>query len=411
MGLRTDQVATRRRRRPTKKDIESLAEVLRSRLSAAVVCISHSWGGLEQVAADDALELAKLGLEVRMVCLPDTPIHRYLEREGKIKLELLDFRPRDYLDLRMRAVLRRLILDEKVNLVHTHQTTLIPTIVPWVWSQRKIVICATRHIMNDHNKKNFFHSLVYQRLDALVVMSEALKWNILNTHNLKERQVKVIHLGLDFAEFDPRRVSGEAQRAEWGADKETIVIGMVGRIDPAKGQDAFIKAAAGLNKYDLKNSKIRFVLVGEETRGSSGEYVEELKALVKTLHLEDKIVFAGFKESIPEVMRAFDIFVMPSRQEAFGLVAIEAMAMECPIIISRGGSSTEIVGAQEFGLLIRADDAYDLQSKLKYLLDHPSLRRQMGKRAREHVMKNYDQSVRLQKTLELYERCLRRRGI
>ncbi|MCB0386363.1 MAG: glycosyltransferase family 4 protein, partial [Bdellovibrionales bacterium] len=117
------------------------------------------------------------------------------------------------------------------------------------------------------------------------------------------------------------------------------------------------------------------------------------------------------QENIPEVMAAFDIFVMPSRQEAFGLVAIEAMAMECPIVISSGGSASEIVGQEEFGLLVRPEDAFDLQRQIRFLLKRPKERKEMGKRARSHVLKHYDREKRLLTTLELYERCLRRRGL
>lgn len=133
--------------------------------------------------------------------------------------------------------------------------------------------------------------------------------------------------------------------------------------------------------------------------------------MVKDFKLEGIVHFAGFQENIPEVMTAFDVFVMPSRQEAFGLVAIEAMAMECPILLSKGGSAYEIVGRQEFGLLIRPEDAFDLQRQLRALLDDPEMRIKMGKKARAHVMLNYDKNIRLYRTLELYERCLHRREL
>jgi glycosyltransferase involved in cell wall biosynthesis len=87
------------------------------------------------------------------------------------------------------------------------------------------------------------------------------------------------------------------------------------------------------------------------------------------------------------------------------------MAMECPIIISTGGSATEIVGDDEFGLTVRPLDAFDLQRQLRLLLENPAARIQMGKRARQHVMENYDRKRRIQKTLSLYERVLRARGI
>ena len=140
----------------------------------------------------------------------------------------------------------------------------------------------------------------------------------------------------------------------------------------------------------------------------------ELKEMVRQFGLEEAVVFAGYQENIPEVMRAFDIFVMPSRQEAFGLVAIEAMAMECPILISSGGSSEEIVGSPgsgEFGLTVRPDDAFDLQNQLRFLIDHPIERVQMGQRGRQHVKANYDRQIRIQRTLNLYDRVLRIRGI
>ena len=94
------------------------------------------------------------------------------------------------------------------------------------------------------------------------------------------------------------------------------------------------------------------------------------------------------------------------------MVAIEAMAMECPIVISSGGSAEEIVGEEsDFGLMIRPDDAFDLQRQLRYLLDNPMERVQMGQRARAHVVRNYDRRARLQKTLELYESAMRYRGV
>jgi glycosyltransferase involved in cell wall biosynthesis len=133
--------------------------------------------------------------------------------------------------------------------------------------------------------------------------------------------------------------------------------------------------------------------------------------MVQQFRLEDHVVFAGYQENIPEVMRSFDILVMPSRQEAFGLVAIEAMAMECPIIISRGGSAAEIVGEEEYGLLTRPEDAFDLQRQLRHLIDHPEVRAEMGRKARAHVMAHYDRQVRIERTLELYNRALRRRKI
>jgi glycosyltransferase involved in cell wall biosynthesis len=394
---------------PFHSEIERLSQDLKGHLSVLSICLSHSWGGLEQVAANDALEAGVLGIPVRVLCLDGSPIHNFLRAKTGVELHPVSFEPRDLLDLHLRNEIRK-HLEQGVNLVHTHQTSLLGSIAPWIWKSPRVALIASRHIMNTHNKRDLFHRAIYSRVDALLAMSQTLKRNILDTHPVPERKVQVVNLGLDFERFDPAKVDPRKQRAAWGADDDTVVIGLVGRIDPAKCQDIFIKAAAGLLKNPREGEKLKFVIVGEETLGRVSNYLEELREMVKQFRMVEDVVFAGYQENIPEVMKAFDIFVMPSRQETFGLVAIEAMAMECPIVISNGGSASEIVGPNsEFGLLVRPHDAFDLQQKLRFLLDHPLERIQMGQRAREHVRANYDRRARVLRTLEIYGRTSVRR--
>ncbi len=390
------------------KSLAELKNILAPKMKPMVVCLSHSWGGLEQVAAYDTTELAHLGFRPQALVLEGSPIHENLSKVSGVEIVALKYRPRDYFDFTLKADLTRLI-ESGTNLIHIHQTTLLGSISPWLYKFKHVPLFASRHIMNGHDKRNLFHRFIYRRLDALIVMSQALKQNVLSTHPLKDRQVKVINLGLDFKRFDPNLVDAQSRRAEWGADDETIVVGLVGRIDPAKGQATFIQAAAGLTKR-MPDQKLKFVIVGEETLGATDDHLSELKQMVEQFHLENRVFFAGFQQNIPEIMQAFDLFVMPSKQEAFGLVAIEAMAMECPIIISSGGSAQEIVGQEEFGLTMRPEDAFDLQRQLKRLVEDESLRKEMGQKARAHVISHYDRRLRLEKTLALYERGFRRRS-
>lgn len=404
----------KRRPAPVDQEIPTLTKELEKRLKAVVICFSNSWGGLEQIAASDTIDLAELGLKVKLLCVEGTPIEKFFRDQDLVEIIKLEEFPRNYFDLKLRKILLDLHQNEGVNLFHTHQPSLLGSIIPWFWNNPNVIILASRHILNAHNKKNPFHALViYRRLDALIVMSQAMKENVLRTHPLKDRQLRVIHLGLDFNQFDLKKVEYQSQRAQWGADSDTVVVGLVGRIDPDKGQDVFIKAAAHFFKSTQSpDQKIKFLIVGEETKGSKGEYLESLQRLVKELHLSEHVMFTGFQKDIPKVMRALDVTVMPSRQEAFGLVAIEAMAMECPVVISRGGSADEIVGEnEEFGLLVRPFDAFDLSGKLSLLVSDPEMRKKMGKNARKHVLKNYNHTIRLQRTLSLYERMLRRQGL
>jgi glycosyltransferase involved in cell wall biosynthesis len=383
---------------------------LPSPLNPLLVCLSHAWGGLEQVAAQDALDLAEAGFAVNFLCFDQSPLHQKIAGHPLIQPIALDFSPRNYGDLRLRAEILR-ALGQGVNLIHTHQPSLLGSIVPWVWNRRGVGLLATRHIMNNHNKKDFIHRALYSRVDALVVVSQAIRASVLQTHAIQEKKVKVIHLGLDFQKFDPAKVSTDAQRQAWGVGSEDLLVGLVGRIDPAKGQATFIRAASGLLRQLSLGARqqLKFLVIGEPTRGSGGQHLAELKEMVNQFRLGDSIVFTGYQNNIPQVMGALDLVVMPSRQEAFGLVAIEAMAMGCPVVVSRGGSAKEIVGDEDYGLTVRPDDAFDLQRQLRFLLENKDLRTQMGHRARAYVQASYDRRQRLTQTLSLYERILKRR--
>ncbi len=354
------------------------------------------------------MDLGALGFKVRFLCLEESPVAQNLLGHPKVEVIPIGFRPRNYLDWKMRKELRRQI-DQGVNLIHTHQTSLLGSIVPWVWDQPQVALIATRHIFNNHDKKDFFHRMIYRRVDSLIVMSQALRQNILKTHTIGEQEVKVVPLGLDFGAFNPNQVDRNSQRKKWGILPDELLIGLVGRIDPAKGHATFIQAAAALMKSLRPGEKLKFILVGEETLGNANHYQIELKQMVAHFCLENHFIFAGYHHNIPKVMRSLDIFVMPSRQEAFGLVAIEAMAMECPVIISRGGSSEEIIGNEEYGLSVNPEDAFDLQRQIQFLVDHPEIRSHLGKRGRAHVQAHYNQQVRVAQTLNLYQKALRRR--
>ena len=178
-------------------ETQILVDLLKPRLDQLVVCLSHSWGGLEQVAANDAVDVGGLGLKVRVLVLEGSPIHESLAHKKEVTVLPIDWRPRNYFDFKMKAELERLISPHSggVNLIHTHQTSLIVSIVPWLWRRPDVAMVATRHIMSWHNKKNFFHRAFYRRLDCLMVISRSLKLNVMQTHPIRERFVRVVNLG------------------------------------------------------------------------------------------------------------------------------------------------------------------------------------------------------------------------
>lgn len=390
--------------------IDVLAREVRERTPIVQICLSRSFGGIEQVVINDIVDLAQHGISVRLVCLEGSPMQQKLTGFEGIEIIPIADTPRAWFDFQFRSLLKK-VCDDRVQLVHYHQPHLLGSVVPWLGARKDLAIVSSRHTMTHESQRSPWNKLFMKRLDAVVVMSDLMKKNVLMYQPIREDQVKVIHLGLDYQVFDPERVDAKRQRAEWGANESTVVIGCVGRIDPTKGQDLLIKAAAGLLVRSKEADHVKFVIVGEEPKTGEAKYLKELQEMVHQFGIQDHVVFAGYKENIPEVMNAFDLFVMPARQETFSLVTVEAMAMETPILISRGGSADEVVGKEEFGMLTRPQDAFDLQRAIRYLLDRPEMRIKMGKSARGHAIRSYDRRDRLNQSLELYERSLRKRAL
>ena len=346
------------------------------------------------------------GFRVTLLVRENSPIDHAVKMESpQIRLVYCGAHVRNYFDTGLFRQLRHLIDDDGVNLVHCHQTSLLGSVVPALVSRRHVALVVSRHILNSHNKRDPIHALIYRRLDYMLVLSQTMRRNLASTFPIPEKKLRIVNLSIDLDRFNLNTVDRHQMRAEWGIPKESFLVGLVGRIDPMKGQDLMIKALAQVRKT---YPDVFGVMVGNETPGLDGRYMKELQESIRQLHLEDSILVQPAKKEVPEVMAALDLFVMPSWSEAFGLVAIEAMAMGVPCVLGRGGSAEEMAAASG-AELVRAQDAYDLARKIIQLRNNSRIREEMKSHGRAYVLENHAKNVRLQKTLDVYARCYRRR--
>lgn len=385
---------------------EELLERMQAELHVLVIVLSQSWGGLEQTALSDAIILSEAGTKVTLLVRADSPVHVAAKAQApKMRIEIVGERVRNYFDQQLIRKLRWLVDQEGVNLIHCHQTTLLGSIVPALFRRQNVGLVASRHILNSHNKRDPIHALIYRRVDYLAVLSRTMRSNLIQTLPIEEKKLRIVNLGIDFSLFAPEKVDAQKKRKEWGIPADALLLGVVGRLDPMKGQDLVIKALARLR---LKYPQVYAVMVGNETPGLDGEYIRELQESIAQLRLTDFVKVLPAVKDVPEIMAALDCFVMPSWSEAFGLVALEAMAMGKPCLLSRSGSAQELAVASG-SELFRPRDAYDLARKLELLIADPALRLQMGITGRRFVEENHSLDRRLEMTLEIYLRCWRRR--
>lgn len=390
----------------TGESIEELRDRLTSELHVLVLMISDAWGGLEQTALSDVRTLMQHGIRVTLLIRQNSPIDRAVKMDSpQLRVVYCPPKVRNYFDRGLWRQLRHLIDVEEVNLVHCHQTSILGAVVPALVGRPQVALVVSRHILNSHNKKDPVHALLYRRVDYVLVLSQTMRRNLVATLPVPEKKLRVVNLAIDLERFNPNLVDRMELRREWGVPDGAFLVGVVGRLDPMKGQDLLVKALAQVRKSFVD---VYAVMVGDETPGLEGAYVNELKRTIDELRVSEFMLAKEASKNIPQVMASLDLFVMPSWSEAFGLVAIEAMAMGVPCILSRGGSAEEMA-SQSGAELVRPKDAYDLAQKIIYMRNNPALRAEMAKRGRSFVMENHSKVVRLQKTLEVYARCYRRR--
>ncbi|MHB8375807.1 MAG: glycosyltransferase [Dehalococcoidia bacterium] len=215
--------------------------------------------------------------------------------------------------------------------------------------------------------------------DAVVVASEHERRLLASLYGVDASRVSVVPCGVDLDLFTPMD-KDEARRRLRLRDGERIIL-FVGRIEPLKGIDVLIGAAAQL--HDDEN--FRVLIVGGDARTEAE--VEQLRSLAARLGVDHHIAFVGAvaHDELPLYYNAADVCVVPSYYESFGMVAVESMACGTPVVASRVGGLASTIRDGETGYLISWRCPEPFAERLELLLGNDELRASFGRAAREAV--------------------------
>jgi glycosyltransferase involved in cell wall biosynthesis len=176
-----------------------------------------------------------------------------------------------------------------------------------------------------------------------------------------------------------------------GIPDGAIVLLTIGEMIKRKNHETALKALA-----QLKNDNYIFLICGR------GELENYLKSLTVNLGIDDKVRFLGFRNDIPEICIASDIFVFPSYQEGLPVSVMEAMSAELPIIASKIRGNTDLIQNGNGGYLHEPEDYMGIARSIDKVIEDNKLRIEMGKRNKEEV-KKYDKQVVKNRMREMYE--------
>ena len=197
----------------------------------------------------------------------------------------------------------------------------------------------------------------------------------------RSEKIEVVYNPIEVAAFaagagDP---DVAAVRATLGAGAGQLLVGTVGRIHPRKDVETFVRAAAAVA---AQRPDARFAVVGVAEVPVEEAYFARVRALCAALGVADRICFAGARADMPAVMRALDVFVLPSRHEGFGRVVGEAMAAGRPVVVTDEGALPELIEGDRCGLSAPPTDAAAFADRILRLGGDPALRAALGERGR-----------------------------
>jgi glycosyltransferase involved in cell wall biosynthesis len=194
--------------------------------------------------------------------------------------------------------------------------------------------------------------------------------------------------GIDPGAFALGRDDGRSIRRELGMERPDPLIVMVAQLVEWKRQHVLIEAFRAV--VDA-HPAARLLLVGTDpyaplTAGKS--YIDRCRSLVRRLGLDDRVVFAGRRGDVPQILAEADIACLPSVDDPCALVHIEAMAVGTPVVGVRAGGAPELIQDGRTGLLVAPDDVPGLARNLSALIDDPGRRRAMGDAGRRRVVEH-----------------------
>ena len=289
-----------------------------------------------------------------------------------------------------------LIRKEKPDLLHTHTTKagILGRVAGWI-TRTKTIHTPHGHLFYGYFGKwkerfyIFLEQLAARLCARIITISEDERRAYLHRGIGNAKKVVTVYNGIDTRKFPG---DGKKVRAELGMAHGVPIVGFVGRLEQIKGPDRFIEAA---KKVHAACPQTHFVMVGDGPMQ---------KELMRMIHGTPGFHLVGYQEDIPDLMAIFDLVMIPSLNDGFNLVAVEAMASSKPIVATAVGGLPEVVG--EGGILVKPHDTKGLAQETIRLINTPVRRKEIGEKGRRRAETFFNWDVCLQHTLDIYHQVV-----
>lgn len=301
----------------------------------------------------------------------------------------------------------RLMRRRRFALVHTHTSKagLLGRVAARLAGVPRLVHTAHGHVFYGYYGPVLSWLFVWLErwavrfTDRLIALTSAEAEDQLRFGVASAEKFVVIHSGVDFVPFHRPGPDRQAVHLALGIDPAGLVIGTLGRLTPIKGQ-ADLVAAFALVRQQVEGAWL--LLVGD------GEERVALEVQARSLGVDDRVIFAGWREEVPAMLKAMDIFAFPSFNEGMGKALVEAMYVGLPVVATRVGGVPELIQEGTEGYLVPPRQPEALAEALLGLARDEGLRRAMGAAA-ERRARGYSVEGMIEKLEALYVSLLEER--
>jgi glycosyltransferase involved in cell wall biosynthesis len=281
--------------------------------------------------------------------------------------------------------LARIMKERGIDIVHCqrHKPTVYGTLAACMTSKNPRVISHVHGLNRARSfRRKLLNTALFRRTSRIIAVSDAVRDDIVSNVKSVAAKVVTIYNGIDVKPFIDSKLTREAARIRLGLpDKEALVYGTVGRLVETKGLGVLLKAFARV--YE-KYPESWLILAGK------GRLEAELRSLAAELNIHERVLFLGYRTDIPEILKAYDVFVFPSIAEGLPGALLEAMATGIPVISSRVGGVPEILNNPELGMMISPSSVGELTTAMERLGSINEVERNaIGKALRERVLAEF----------------------
>ena len=346
------------------------------------ICFSNAWGGLEKYSVSLALEIKKRGHEVHYVCRNNTTLEREI---AAASLAHRAFDPVRYIDVRVMWRLRRYIVQNGFSVVHAHHSEDLGIIVPAITRIKNVNLFFSLHMIVPAPKKDIYHRMEYRHIRKIFALGEAGMMSARKNLPIKPDRVMELPYGLETEKYRPGKSDALRKNARLGED--AIILGMLSRLEPLKGQMDAVRAMPIILK---KQPNAHLLMAGDETIHLRGIEKKRIEAEIERLDLKEKVTILPYQQDVPELLRGIDVFILPSHYESYSISVIEAKLCGIPVVAAESGGVPQNLGHGEYGVLVKPKNPASLAEGVIKTLDDMASAKIRAEKAREKALVRYD---------------------